>query len=139
MTTPKLSRRAEPGAGHRCERRPAGQPPPLLRRRPVSERTARDAWTVLRNALNNAIVEELLTRNPAGLVRADPGVRLCQGEVLGLRWSDVEAHRSAQGPQARTAAPDHSCPPVCTYNSEANAAYIDLQCRTTVGMPRKQR
>jgi integrase len=92
----------------------------------VSERTARDAWTVLRNALNNAIVEELLTRNPAGLVKvAKPRARkptawtadeaktflegaraasdpfyaayvlilvcgLRRGEVLGLRWVDVD-------------------------------------------------
>jgi integrase len=35
----------------------------------ISERTARDAWTTLRNALNNAIREELLTRNVAALVR----------------------------------------------------------------------
>ncbi|WP_046471940.1 tyrosine-type recombinase/integrase [Allosalinactinospora lopnorensis] len=36
----------------------------------ISERTARDAWTTLRNALNNAIREELLTRNVASLVKA---------------------------------------------------------------------
>jgi integrase len=91
----------------------------------VSDRTARDAWTTLRNVLNNAIRDELLTRNVAALVRVtrtrvrkpkpwtaeearrfleaartdqDPlyaayvlilvlGLR--RGEVLGLRWEDV--------------------------------------------------
>ncbi|HEX6498051.1 MAG TPA: hypothetical protein VF054_03360 [Micromonosporaceae bacterium] len=94
--------------------------------RPVSERTARDAWTTLRAALNNAVREELITRNPAALVRvAKPRPRkakpwtvdevrqflesargdhdplyaayvlilvlgLRRGEVLGLRWEDVD-------------------------------------------------
>jgi integrase len=94
--------------------------------RAVSERTARDAWTTLRAALNNAVRDQLLTRNPAALVRVskprprkakpwsvdevrqflesaradrDPlyaayvlilvlGLR--RGEVLGLRWKDVD-------------------------------------------------
>lgn len=94
--------------------------------RAVSERTARDAWTTLRAALNNAVRDQLLTRNPAALVRVskprprkakpwsvdevrqflesaradrDPlyaayvlilvlGLR--PGEVLGLRWKDVD-------------------------------------------------
>ncbi len=92
----------------------------------VSDRTARDAWTVLRNALNTAIREELLTRNPAALVRVSkPRARkpkpwsvdearrflesaraagdplyaayvlilvlgLRRGEMLGLRWEDVD-------------------------------------------------
>ncbi|HSV64795.1 MAG TPA: site-specific integrase [Mycobacteriales bacterium] len=34
-----------------------------------SERTCRDAWTVLRNVLSNAVREEILTRNVAALVR----------------------------------------------------------------------
>jgi integrase len=93
--------------------------------RSVSERTAR-AWTTVRAVLNNAVRDELLTRNPAALVRVpkprprkakpwsvdevrqflesaradhDPlyaayvlilvhGLR--RGEVLGLRWEDVD-------------------------------------------------
>lgn len=35
----------------------------------ASDRTCRDAWTVLRNVFNNAIREEILSRNPAALVR----------------------------------------------------------------------
>jgi integrase len=35
----------------------------------ASERTIRDAWTVLRAALNNAVREELISRNVAALVR----------------------------------------------------------------------
>ncbi|TDB69581.1 tyrosine-type recombinase/integrase [Micromonospora sp. KC723] len=94
--------------------------------RAVSERTARDAWTTLRAALNNAVRDELLTRNPAALLRvAEPRPRktrpwsvdevrqflesaraegdplyatyvlilvlgLRRGEVLGLRWEDVD-------------------------------------------------
>lgn len=94
--------------------------------RSVSERTARDAWTTLRAALNNAVRDELLTRNPAALLRvAKPRPRkakpwsveevrqflesaragqdplyaayvlilvlgLRRGEVLGLRWEDVD-------------------------------------------------
>lgn len=94
--------------------------------RPVSERTARDAWTTLRAALNNAVRDELLTRNPAALLRVAkprPGkarpwsvdevrqflesartdgdplyaayvliliLGLRRGEVLGLRWEDVD-------------------------------------------------
>ncbi|GLY26586.1 site-specific integrase [Micromonospora sp. NBRC 101691] len=91
-----------------------------------TERTARDAWTTLRAALNNAVRDELLTRNPAALLRvAKPRPRktrpwsadevrqflesaraegdplyaayvlilvlgLRRGEVLGLRWEDVD-------------------------------------------------
>ncbi|MEH0938666.1 tyrosine-type recombinase/integrase [Micromonospora psammae] len=94
-------------------------------KRTVSDRTARDAWTTLRAALNNAVRDELLTRNPAALLRvAKPRPRtdkpwsvdevrqflesaradgdplyaayvlilvlgLRRGEVLGLRWEDV--------------------------------------------------
>lgn len=91
-----------------------------------SERTIRDAWTVLWAALNNAVREELISRNVAALIRVpkprrrkvkpwsadearaflesvrksgDPlyaayvlilvlGLR--RGEVLGLRWEDVD-------------------------------------------------
>jgi integrase len=35
----------------------------------ASERTVRDAWTVLRAALNNAVREELIPRNVAALIR----------------------------------------------------------------------
>ncbi|MBX6768222.1 MAG: site-specific integrase, partial [Actinomadura rubrobrunea] len=35
----------------------------------ASERTVRDAWTVLRSALSNAVREELIPKNVAGLVR----------------------------------------------------------------------
>jgi integrase len=35
----------------------------------ASERTVRDAWTVLRTALGNAVREELLSRNVASLIR----------------------------------------------------------------------
>jgi integrase len=35
----------------------------------ASERTCRDAWTVLRNALGNAVREEVLTRNVAAMIR----------------------------------------------------------------------
>jgi integrase len=38
-------------------------------RQRASDRTCRDAWTVLRNALSNAIREEIITRNVAALVR----------------------------------------------------------------------
>jgi integrase len=92
----------------------------------ASERTIRDAWTVLRASLNNAVREELISRNVAALIRVpkprrrkvkpwsadearaflesvrksgDPlyaayvlilvlGLR--RGEVLGLRWEDVD-------------------------------------------------
>ena len=92
----------------------------------ASDRTVRDAWTVLRTALGNAVREELIARNVAGLMRVpksrsrkpkawsaeearqllesarradDPlycayvlilvlGLR--RGEVLGLRWEDVD-------------------------------------------------
>jgi integrase len=95
-------------------------------RQVASDRTIRDAWTVLRAALNNAVREELISRNVAALIRvakprrrkikpwsvdearkfleftrksADPlyaayvlilvlGLR--RGEVLGLRWEDVD-------------------------------------------------
>ncbi|WP_214111074.1 tyrosine-type recombinase/integrase [Acrocarpospora catenulata] len=92
----------------------------------ASDRTVRDAWTILRAALNSAVREELLTRNVAALmrvpkprrrkvkpwsvdearlflesarVRRDPlyaayvlilAVGLRRGEVLGLRWEDVD-------------------------------------------------
>lgn len=92
----------------------------------ASDRTVRDAWTVLRAALNNAIRDELITRNPAALIRVpkprrrkikpwtvdearrflesartrrDPlyaayvlilAVGLRRGEVLGLRWEDID-------------------------------------------------
>jgi integrase len=35
----------------------------------ASERTIRDAWTVLRSALSNAVTEEVVAKNVAGLVR----------------------------------------------------------------------
>lgn len=35
----------------------------------ASERTIRDAWTVLRSALSNAVTEELISKNVAGLVK----------------------------------------------------------------------
>jgi integrase len=35
----------------------------------ASERTIRDAWTVLRSALSNAVTEELIPKNVAGLLR----------------------------------------------------------------------
>jgi hypothetical protein len=35
-------------------------------------RTIRDAWTILRAALNTAYREELLTRNVAALIRSTP-------------------------------------------------------------------
>ena len=92
----------------------------------AAERTIRDAWTVLRASLNNAVREELISRNVAALIRVpkprrrkvkpwsadearaflesvrksgDPlyaayvlilvlGLR--RGEVLGLRWEDVD-------------------------------------------------
>jgi integrase len=38
-------------------------------RQVASERTIRDAWTVLRAALNNAVREELISRNVAALIR----------------------------------------------------------------------
>ncbi|MEV7970049.1 site-specific integrase [Sphaerisporangium sp. NPDC088356] len=92
----------------------------------ASDRTVRDAWTILRAALNNAVREELITRNVAALMRVpkprrrkikpwsvdearqflesartrrDPlyaayvlilAVGLRRGEVLGLRWEDVD-------------------------------------------------
>jgi integrase len=92
----------------------------------ASDRTVRDAWTILRAALNNAVREELITRNVAALIRVpkprrrkvkpwtvdearrflesartrrDPlyaayvlilAVGLRRGEVLGLRWKDVD-------------------------------------------------
>lgn len=97
----------------------------------ASDRTTRDAWTVLRAALSNAVREELLPRNVAALVRvpkprprkpkpwsveearrflesaraaADPlytayvlilvlGLR--RGELLGLRWQDVNLDAAA--------------------------------------------
>lgn len=34
----------------------------------ASERTIRDAWTILRSALSNAVTEELITKNVAGLI-----------------------------------------------------------------------
>jgi integrase len=96
----------------------------------ASERTVRDAWTALRAALNNAVREEIITRNVAALIkvpkprrrkvkpwsveearkfleagrkRRDPlfpayvlilvlGLR--RGEVLGLRWEDVDLDKS---------------------------------------------
>jgi integrase len=96
----------------------------------ASERTVRDAWTVLRAALNNAVREEITPRNVAALMRVpkprrrkvkpwsvdearkflesarkrrDPlyaayvlilvlGLR--RGEVLGLRWEDVDLDKS---------------------------------------------
>jgi integrase len=112
----KDKRRANPrccAVGHCCQQ-------------VASERTIRDAWTVLRAALNNAVREELISRNVAALIRVpkprrrkvkpwsvdearaflesarrkgDPlyaayvlilvlGLR--RGEVLGLRWQDVD-------------------------------------------------
>jgi integrase len=92
----------------------------------ASERTVRDAWTVLRTALGNAVRDELLARNVAALIRvpqarahkpkpwtAEEARRLLEaareaddplyaayvlilvlglrrGEVLGLRWEDVD-------------------------------------------------
>jgi integrase len=35
----------------------------------ASERTIRDAWTILRSALSNAVTEELISKNVAGLIR----------------------------------------------------------------------
>jgi hypothetical protein len=35
----------------------------------ASERTVRDAWTVLRSALSNAVTEELIPKNVAGLLQ----------------------------------------------------------------------
>jgi hypothetical protein len=55
----KDARRDEPkccAAGHCC-----GQI--------ASERTVRDAWTVLRTALGNAVRDEILARNVAALLR----------------------------------------------------------------------
>jgi integrase len=61
----------------------------------VSDRTARDAWTALRNALNNAIRDELLTRNPAALVRvAKPRPRKAKP------WSADEARRFLEAARA---------------------------------------
>ncbi|WP_329095146.1 site-specific integrase [Actinomadura citrea] len=96
----------------------------------ASDRTVRDAWTVLRAALNNAVREEILPRNVAALLRVpkprrrkvkpwtadearrfleaarqrrDPlypayvmilGLGLRRGEMLGLRWEDVDLHRA---------------------------------------------
>lgn len=96
----------------------------------ASDRTTRDAWTVLRAALNNAVREEIIPRNVAALLRVpkprrrkvkpwtvdearkflevarkrhDPlypayvlilvlGLR--RGEMLGLRWEDVDLERA---------------------------------------------
>ena len=51
------------------KRRCCARQPAQCCRTPVSDRTARDAWTTLRNVLNNAIREELVSRNVAALVR----------------------------------------------------------------------
>lgn len=54
----------------------------------ASERTIRDAWTVLRSALSNAVTEELITKNVAGLVRV-PKPRARKNKP----WSVDEARR----------------------------------------------
>lgn len=41
--------------------------------RVASDRTVRDAWTVLRSALSNAVTEELMPKNVAALVRVPKG------------------------------------------------------------------
>lgn len=42
-------------------------------RQVASDRTIRDAWTVLRSALTNAVTEELIAKNVAALVRVSKG------------------------------------------------------------------
>lgn len=63
----------------------------------ASERTVRDAWTVLRSALSNAIREELLSKNVAALVRVSkPRTR------KNKPWSVEEARQFLES--ARTSA-----------------------------------
>ncbi|MDF5757627.1 site-specific integrase [Spongiactinospora sp. TRM90649] len=62
----------------------------------VSERTVRDAWTVLRAALNNAIREEVLTRNVAALMRV-PKPRRRKVKP----WSVDEARRFLESARKR--------------------------------------
>jgi len=73
--------------------------------RAVSERTARDAWTTLRAALNNAVRDELLTRNPATLLRVAkteaseatlPLPAIC-ATALRSRREDQKRHREHAG------------------------------------------
>src|SRR5207248_2843787 len=54
----------------------------------ASERTTRDAWTVLRTALGNAVREELLSRNVASLIRV-PKARARKPKP----WTAEEARR----------------------------------------------
>jgi integrase len=54
----------------------------------ASERTIRDAWTVLRSALSGAVREELIAKNVAGLVRLPK-----QRKRRNKPWSVEEARR----------------------------------------------
>ena len=49
------------------QRRCCAKVPAACCRRVASERTIRDAWTILRSALSNAVTEELIPRNVASL------------------------------------------------------------------------
>ncbi|PRY00434.1 tyrosine-type recombinase/integrase [Allonocardiopsis opalescens] len=62
---------------------------------PISTRTVRDAWTTLRNSLNNAIREELITRNAAALVRVPKGRRRKEKP-----WSVEEARQFLESARA---------------------------------------
>jgi integrase len=49
------------------QRRCCAKVPPICCRRPASERTIWDAWTILCSALTNAVTEELIPKNVASL------------------------------------------------------------------------
>jgi len=53
--------------GRENQRRCCAKIPAACCRRLASERTIRDAWTILRSALSNAVTEELIPRNVASL------------------------------------------------------------------------
>lgn len=54
----------------------------------LSARSVRDARTILRSALNVALVDDLIAKNPAALVRMPTGVRR-----VNQAWSVAEAHQ----------------------------------------------
>jgi integrase len=65
----------------------------------ASDRTIRDAWTVLRSALTNAVTEEMISKNVAALIRVSkPRKRKVKPWSVDEARTFLESARKAEDP-----------------------------------------